>query len=596
MRRSILFASTLCFSVVGFLTAPVLADPPPDSEKDGAAPLVEKLTLGHVVLKGTYSEAPKQPGLFGELEESLRAAIARLDKAAGDPKIKGLILRIENPTIGRGKVHELRAAIGRLRKAGKKVYAQLDMAMLTDYLIATACDEIIMPPSGTLLLPGVRAEVSFYKNLFEMVGIQADMMQVGDYKGAAEPYTRTEMSPELREEMRRLVDDHFHQTVALIAEGRKLEPAQVEGLLDQAIFPATLAKEAGLIDRVAYDDQLQEQLRSELHAGTLEVTKKYGKQKRDTDFSGFAGMVKMMNLLIGTPATSRRSSKPKIAVIYAVGIIMTGKSTDTLFGISMVGSETLVKAIRKAADDPQVSAIVLRVDSPGGSALASDLIWHEIVRTEKPVVASMSDTAASGGYYISMGADKIFAEPGTLTGSIGVVGGKLALEGLFEKIGITTEIVSRGKNSGVLSPTTPFTDSEREVWLRMMTDTYEQFVTKAAQGRKMDRPTLDPLAQGRIWTGRAAAENGLVDAIGTLDDAIAEAKQLAGMRADDDVDLMILPKPVSIFEQMFGLSDVEAKLKRALPEAFNRLGEVELLRRLFQEPSVLLLPYRLQIK
>ena len=208
---------------------------------------------------------------------------------------------------------------------------------------------------------------------------------------------------------------------------------------------------------------------------------------------------------------------------------MTGESTTSLFGGSSVGSDTILRALRQAEADAKVKAIVLRVDSPGGSALASDLIWREIVKSKKPVVVSMGDTAASGGYYVSMGAKKIFVEPGTLTGSIGVVGGKLALRGLFDKLGVTTETISRGKTSGTLSITDPFSLEEREGWKRLMLDTYQQFTTKAAEGRHMDLKKLEGLAQGRLFTGRMAVANGLADQLGTLDDTIAEARSQAGI-------------------------------------------------------------------
>src|SRR5262249_33323179 len=239
---------------------------------------------------------------------------------------------------------------------------------------------------------------------------------------------------------------------------------------------------------------------------------------------------------------------PKIAVIYATGPIVSGKSSADLFGEGTVGSTTMVEAIRKAEEDGTVKAIVLRVDSPGGSALASDLIWNELAKSKKPVVASMSDVAASGGYYISTAAKKIYAEPGTLTGSIGVVGGKLVIGGLEDKIGLKTEIISRGANANIMSSTTPFSESERKAWTAMMKDVYEQFLTKALAGRKkagksMTREDLEKLAGGRVWTGRQAKANGLIDELGTLEDAITAAKEMAGMAKSADPELMILPKP-----------------------------------------------------
>ena len=231
----------------------------------------------------------------------------------------------------------------------------------------------------------------------------------------------------------------------------------------------------------------------------------------------------------------------------------------------MITPDVTIKAIREAEEDNTVKAIVLRVDSPGGSALASDLIWREVVRAKKPIVASMAGTAASGGYYISMGADKILAEPGTLTGSIGVVGGKFAIEGMLNKLGVNTDIISRGKAAGVFSATEPFTPTERDAWMRLMTDIYDQFTGKAAEGRKMELAKLQELAQGKVYTGRQAAANGLVDKVGTLGDAVIEAKQLAGLKADEKVEILSLPKPKSFLDQLLEGPSIETEAKALAP-------------------------------
>jgi protease-4 len=310
--------------------------------------------------------------------------------------------------------------------------------------------------------------------------------------------------------------------------------------------------------------------------------------------------MKLMEMMMGTESTSKGGRSPKIAVVYAVGTIMPGESKPGFMSDEALGGETIAKAIRQAEEDAKVKAIVLRVDSPGGSALASDLIWREVVRAKKPVVASMGDIAASGGYYISMGAKKIFAEPGTLTGSIGVVGGKLAIKGLLTKIGVTTEVIRRGKNSGTLSITDPFTDEERDAWKRMMTETYGQFTTKAAAGRKMNLEKLESLAQGRVFSGRMAVENGLVDTLGTLEDAIAAAKEMAGLKAADKVEILILPQPKSFFEHLFGGAELEAETRATAlelaPQLVRQAASAQLLIKLFSERAVAIMPYRVEFK
>ena len=588
--------SNLAYVAVVLLTTAALL---PAADEKAEKPT--KAKVAEIKIKGGLPESVSQPGIFGELEQNLAAMIGRLDQAAADDDIAAVLLRIRDPSIGRGKLAELGAAIGRVRAADKRVIAQLESATTAGFLLASGCDEIVMPESGVLLVPGVRAEITFYRGLFDKLGIKADMMQVGAFKGAAEPYTRTGMSPEFRQQYEGLLDDVYDQLVDTIATNRKLDRQKVQTLIDVGLFTTTEAQQSGLIDRVAYDDTFQEELREALGVDELELVKNYGKKKPDTDFSGMMGMMKLFELMMGGQPSRRASRNKKIAVVYASGMIMDGESTASLFGGEILGGDTIVRAIRKAQDDKTVAAIVLRVDSPGGSAMASDMIWHAIQQCDKPVIASMGDVAASGGYYISMGCQKIFAEPGTLTGSIGVVGGKIALTGLYDKVGLNTDVISRGKNSGLLSMDEPFSDSERVVWKKMMEDVYRQFVEKAAAGRGMKAEEIEPLAGGRVWTGRQAKEKGLVDELGTLREAIAFAKQRAGIGEDEKAELLILPKPRSIFDQLLesgvGIqSDLVSNAANSVPELSRHLRTVERLRQLFTKPAVCIMPYEVQIK
>ena len=452
-----------------------------------------------------------------------------------------------------------------------------------------------MPPSGLLVIPGVRAEITFYKGLLDKLGLQFDALQMGKYKGAAEPLTRKEMSKPLRESLNALVDDTYENLVTTIAADRGLKDYQVKTLLDQGLFTAAAAKKGGLIDGVLYADQLQDAIKKALKAKDVDVVRNYKKKHIDTDFSGVSGMMKFFDLLRGAKPAVTSGKRPKIAVVYAVGPIMEGKSGNDVFGNSALGANTIVAALRKAAEDTKVSAIVLRIDSPGGSATASDLIWRETVQVHKPLVASMSDVAGSGGYYIAMGAKKIFAAPGTLTGSIGVVGGKLVTRGLHEKLGLNTEVISRGANSGSLSSTQPFTPEERKAWTELLQETYHQFVGKAAAGRKMPYNKLEALAQGRVYTGQMAKKLGLIDSLGTLKDAVAAAKVAAGLKADAEVDLMVLPEPKSFFEQLFGDSSAEADFDSLLPAGFKILQQTKMLRQLLSERILLWMPYAVEV-
>jgi protease-4 len=435
--------------------------------------------------------------------------------------------------------------------------------------------------------------------------MEADFIHIGAYKGADEPLTREQFSPEVRENMTSIVDDLYDQLVTTIAADRLMTVERVTELVDAGMITATRAREAGLIDRVAYPDEFGKHLSEEYEADSLVYVDNYGKKKVDTDFSGPMGFVKLLQLMTGAKTGGSGANK-KIAVVYAVGPIMSGESQSDPFGGQVMGATTIVEALRQADRDDKVAAIVLRIDSPGGSALASDLIWRETRRIEKPIVASMSDVAGSGGYYIAMGADKIVAAPGTITGSIGVVGGKLVVSGLLEKIGISTETIHRGNNSGIFSTSSRFSESEREALKSMMDDIYEQFTKKAAEGRGMPLDKLRDLAGGRIYTGRQAKRNGLIDEIGTLEDAVATAKSLAGMSKDEKVRLELLPEPRSFFEEVFGDLDAEKEVRAPLqrdllpaelllPEVRKAARQAYLLRQVFQQPVATWMPLDIEI-
>jgi protease-4 len=572
------------------------------------------VSVAHIKLSGSLEEtAPSSDPLFGSLGENFKSRIERIKKASTDGSIHALYLHFDGLSIGWGKLDELSRAIADFRKAGKKVFAYVESGNTKDYLVALACDDVCVPESGWLMLTGVRAEVSFYKNLFEKIGVKADMLQMGDFKAAAEPFMRDSMSEPARKQLTSVLDDYYEKSlverIVRSRPGQKFTAEQVKKLIDEGPYTARAAKAAGLIDRVAYADDYRTQIKKQLQADELKFVRDYRKEKKnDIDFSSPFALLKLLT----TPPKSKPSDDPKIAVIYATGVITTGKSEEGLFGAETIGSTTMLKAIRQAEDDKTVKAIVLRVDSPGGSALASDLIWNELKRSKKPVIASMSDVAASGGYYISMAAQKIYAEPGTLTGSIGVVGGKLAIGGTLNKLGIKTEIISRGANSGILSIDKPFSDSERKAMRALMKDVYDQFLDKALEGRKkagkkMTREELVKLAGGRIWTGRQAKENGLIDELGTLEDAIAAARALAKLPAKlpngKEPELLLLPKSKSFLDTLLedmagsqapGLNAGQAL--RKVPELQRKLRGLDGLFQLRGEPVWLTLPYRIDIE
>jgi protease-4 len=566
-------------------------------------------TLAHIRLHGDLDEAPTaEDPIFGTAAENFQSKLDRIRKAERDKNINGLFLHIDGLEIGWGKLHELRHAIAHFRQAGKKAYAYLESGDTKDYLLAIACDEVCIPESGWLLLTGMRAEVSFYKDLLEKIGVKADMLQMGSYKGSGEVLTQNHMSPQFRERLVSVLDDHFDkdlvELIALSRAKQKWTPDQVKKLIDQGPFTGKAAAAAGLIDRVAYRDQFEQDLKKELKVDQIKITKNYGQAKEEElDLSNPFAIFKLLK-----PPKKSTTNGPSIAVIYATGVIVSGKGGDGLLGGKAVGSTTMLEAIRQAESDKNVKAIVVRVDSPGGSALASDLIWNELWHSKKPVIASMSDTAASGGYYISMAANRIFAEPGTLTGSIGVVGGKIVIGGLYDLIGLKTEVIARGANSGIFSTTTPFSDSERKAIKGLMMDVYEQFVDKAMQGRaragkSFTKEEFLKLAEGRIWTGRQAKANGLVDELGTLGDAITAAKSMAGMKKDADVELLVLPRPRNFIDMLMesrtdtripSLRNISA-IKLA-PDVQKHLRSLDSFLQLRSDPVWAILPARVEVR
>ncbi len=454
----------------------------------------------------------------------------------------------------------------------------------------------------------MRAEITFYKDLFEKLSIKADFLQMGDFKGAAEPYTRSGMSPEFRKNYESIIDDFFQksyvETIANSRPDKKWNVESVRKLIDHGMYTAKGAVAAGLVDRLAYPEEFVELMKGEVkNAEGLKVAKNYGVVKgEDVDFSNPFAVFKLL-----TPPKPKISKEPKVAVIYAVGAIETGKGGgNPLMGGDAVGSTTMVEAIHEAEKDDTVKAIVLRVDSPGGSALASDLIWKALVSCKKPVIASMGDVAASGGYYISMGCQKIYAEPGTLTGSIGVVGGKIVTGGLMNWAGLKTDVIARGANSGIASTNEAWSEGERKVVRESMQEIYDMFLDKSLAGRKragvsMSREQLLTLAGGRVHTGRQAKANGLIDELGTLDDAIEAAKKMAGVEGKD-MEILTLPRHRNFFEKL-AEGGADARLPGVAAELLKNFGTVpthlrhaETILRLQKDRVWLMQPVAVEIK
>lgn len=568
----------------------------------------EELVIAHIKVGGSLPDASfAGENLFSGLgDEPLRTVVQRIRKAKTDANVQALYLEMGGLGTSWGKMHELQSALADFRASGKKVYAYLENGSQNDYVLACSCDAILIPPLGGIDLVGLRQEMMFFKDLLARFHLRFDAIPIGDFKSAMEQFTNNKMSPANRKQWEELMDDFYAILCESIAKGRGMSPQQVKELIDEGPFTAKQALEKRLVDSLVHPSDVESYIRKEVGKDEVALKKDYAKEKgQEVDLSNPFAIFK----LLAPPKEAKMSAKPKIAVIYAEGAIVTGKGGPSFMGGNEVGSTTLVEAIRKANAEPTIKAIVLRVDSPGGSALASDLIWQALSSCQKPVIASMGDVAASGGYYISMAAQRIFAEPGTITGSIGVIGGKLVLEEALRTYGVTTEVITRGKRTGLTSLTQGFSPEDRNAVVKMMTDIYDSFLDKAWAGRQKagntkikSREELKALAGGRVWSGRAALANGLVDELGTLDDAIAYAKKLAKVEGED-VEIYLLPKKQSLFEKLMEpgaeLSLRQLGLDRfatAVPQFRQALSVLDLMLRHPRERVWLLLPPGHRIK
>ena len=463
---------------------------------------------------------------------TVRSVVDSLRKAKVDDRIKGVILKPQGFQFNWGKVQEVRDAVLDYRESGKPIAAFLEYGGTQEYYLASAADRIYLMPGGSLDVVGLAEYETFARGALDKLGAYPDMLAAGDYKTAANFYTETSMTPAHREMAESLSQDLYEQLLAGVAEARGLTSDEVSRRVDEGPFLPEEALAAGLVDGLAYADELKNQEPFELDDWREIADRDY----RQVDLQS-----------VGLNQGER------IALIYAVGSIVSGPGGVDVMGAELLGSDTLSAAIRAAREDDSVRAIVLRIDSPGGSAIASDVIWREVelVRESgKPIVASMSDLGASGGYWIAMGADAIVAQPATLTGSIGVVGGKISTGGAYEKLGVAIEPVSRGRFAEIYSPATRFSDAERAKMQTHVDALYETFLEKVAEGRQTTRDAVHAVAQGRVWTGRQALEHGLVDELGGLSRAIDLAKERAGIDPDDEVRLVVYPRPKSFFEMI----------------------------------------------
>src|ERR1700730_11262881 len=532
--------------------------------------------------------------LLGGPEDSLSSLLVQIKKAKADKRITAILLDIDMSGAGWGKSEEIRDAITDFRASGKPVYAYMELGMNKEYYMASACDKIYMPPPGELFINGLAADVMFFRGSLDKLGIYPDIYQIGKYKSVGDMFTQKEMTPEHKKYVNELLTDLFDRYAEGIGKGRGKSVEDMKALIDNAPYDAKAAKEAGLIDGSMYRDDVDKELKKRLgykDSEDLRLVKASDYREVDQESLGM-------------------NKGEKVAIIYASGEIGSGKSQNSPSGSQSIGSDSLARALNDARDDKTIKAIVLRVDSPGGSGLASDIIWHAVksAKEKKPVVVSMSDVAASGGYYISAGANKIIAEPSTITGSIGVVAGKPVMRGLYDWLGISNEYVLRGKNAGMFRETEKFSDDERKKFEGWINTTYQDFISKVAKGRSMNVPDVDKIGQGRVWPVAQGKTRGIVDEYGGLDRAVEVARELAGIAKDKGVHRVILPAPRSLIQEWLSLGDddsetresPELKQQRAilavLPEDARRAFRyAALLDKMKSGDAALVMPFDLRI-
>jgi len=472
----------------------------------------------------------------------LRDAVTAIRRATEDDRVAGLIARVQIPPTAAGPVQELREAIAAFSDAKPSLAWAETYPGTLSYYLASAFREVWMQPSGTVALVGFATNAMFLRDALDKAGVQAQFIARGEYKSAANLFTQDAYTDAHREADARLIESLHAQVLAGVAESRRIDPAEIDALADKAPLLRDAAVDGRLVDRIGYRDEAYDRI-AELVGAPADSADADG---QDAPPRLFLSRYPRANLSVPTPPLPGRKGKPTIAVVTLAGPIVSGRGGRQLspFGTSNAGGDTIAAALREAGADDAVSAVVLRVDSPGGAVTASETIWREVNRLReagKPVVASMGAVAASGGYYVSMSADAIVANPGTITGSIGVVTGKLVARDLKERLGIGSDSVRTNANADAWSPNKPFTE-EQHAHVEAEADLfYTDFVQRVAQGRNMTVEDVDAVARGRVWTGADALERGLVDELGGLRTAIDRAKVLAGFDADTEVKLISLP-------------------------------------------------------
>jgi len=520
-------------------------------------PIMESNSVLVMRIEGEVPEKPpiELPDFLGgetRANLTLTNIWLNLRKAAADPHVRALVLEPEGLTAGWGKLEEIRADVEEFRKSGKPVYCYLRSPSAHEYYLALPADRIYMGPEDPLMLKGLRAEILYFQKTLDKIGVTVQVEHAGKYKDFGDMFTRSNMSPETREVTNSLVDNLYGNLVTRIAAARKKTPDEVRGMIDMGPFTARQALQAGLVDELRFEDQMWGELAAALKIEPVKVSANtYTKVPLDS--VGLAG-------------------RNRVALVIGEGDIIRGNPTDNGADENNLTSYGFDRLLNQVANDPMIKAAVVRIDSPGGEVTASDDIWRQmsLLSKKKPTVISMSDVAASGGYYMAMTGDPIVAYPGTLTGSIGVVFGKPDLHGLYDKLGITKDAVQRGEHADIDSDYTALTPDEQALLRQGIDESYTEFVAKVAQGRHRKPADIEPIAQGRVWLGSQAKGNGLVDELGGLSTALELVKKRANIPAAEQVSLMVYPPKRTIFDLLTKKSQ-EDMLESRLAKVFGNV-------------------------
>jgi protease-4 len=543
----------LIFAVAAGVLAPVAAHAVAADKKDKDT--TDKPTVVVFRLDGAVTEPPKaEDSLFGgDRIVSLKDLVERMGKAAGDDNVKGAVLLVDGATIGTAQREELRQAMAKFRKAGKEVFAHADELHMGDFALLSGAGRLSLPPTADLWVTGMYGEQPFVRGLLDKLGVQPQFLTCGAYKSAAEMFMRKAPSKEAEEMQNWLLDSIFDTYVHMIAKGRKVDADQAKKWIDNGPYTAEKAKAAGLIDAVETREAFEKAIKDKCGKDVV-FDRKYGEKKGpDIDFNNPFAIFKVFGEMMNE-SKKKKSDKPAVGIVYVNGAIQLGHREFSLMGGEGAFSTDIRKALDEAARDDNIKAVVLRIDSPGGSAVASEIILNATkqVKNKKPFIVSMGDVAGSGGYYVACAADTIYADSATITGSIGVVGGKFVTTPMWDKVGVTFKGYKRGAHADLLASDHPWSEDERARMQGWMDDIYGVFKghVTAIRGSRLKKP-IDDLAGGRVYTGKQALELGLVDKIGTMQDAIHDVAKQANLTEYDE---RVVPEPKNILEQLMEAS------------------------------------------